>query len=48
MEQYWSIGQHQSLPANLGGAVTTDGITEDLVVLLDEGSDPDPRYSERG
>lgn len=36
------IGQHQSLPANFGGAFTTDGITEDLVVLLDEGSDPDP------
>ena len=36
------IGQHQSLPANFGGAFTNDGITEDLVVLLDEGSDPDP------
>ena len=36
------IGQHQSLPANFGGAFTTDGITEDLVLLLDEGSDPDP------
>ena len=36
------IGQHQSLPANFGGAFTTDGVTEDLVVLLDEGSDPDP------
>jgi hypothetical protein len=36
------LGQHQSVPAGFGGAFTTDGITEDLVLLLDEGSDPDP------
>ena len=36
------LGQHQSVPADFGGAFTTDGITEDLVLLLDEGSDPDP------
>ena len=36
------LGQHQSVPAAFGGAFTTDGVTEDLVLLLDEGSDPDP------
>jgi hypothetical protein len=36
------LGQHQSVPAGFGGAFTTDGVTEDLVLLLDEGSDPDP------
>ena len=36
------LGQHQSVPADFGGAFTTDGVTEDLVLLLDEGSDPDP------
>lgn len=36
------LGQHQSVPAGFGGAFTTDGLTEDLVLLLDEGSDPDP------
>lgn len=36
------LGQHQSIPAGFGGAFTTDGVTEDLVLLLDEGSDPDP------
>jgi hypothetical protein len=36
------LGQHQSVPAGFGGAFTTDGITEDLVLLIDEGSDPDP------
>tara|TARA_B100000497_G_scaffold16326_1_gene19003 strand:+ start:12726 stop:14009 length:1284 start_codon:yes stop_codon:yes gene_type:complete len=35
-------GQHQSVPAGFGGAFTTDGITEDLVLLVDEGIDPDP------
>lgn len=36
------LGQHQSVPAGFGGAFTTDGVTEDLVLLLDEGSEPDP------
>jgi len=36
------LGQHQSVPAGFGGAFTTDGVTEDLVLLLDEESDPDP------
>ena len=35
-------GGHQAVPADFGGAFTTDGVTEDLVLLLDEGSDPDP------
>ena len=30
------------MPADFGGAFTTDGVTEDLVLLLDEGSNPDP------
>ena len=36
------LGQHQSVPAGFGGAFTPDGVTEDLVLLLDEESDPDP------
>ena len=36
------LGQHQSVPAGFGGAFTPDVVTEDLVLLLDEGSDPDP------
>ena len=36
------LGQHQSVPAGFGGAFTPDVVTEDLVLLLDEESDPDP------
>tara|TARA_B110000037_G_scaffold69348_1_gene83892 strand:- start:111 stop:1388 length:1278 start_codon:yes stop_codon:yes gene_type:complete len=34
-------GGHQAVPADFGGAFTVEGVTEDLVLLLDEGSDPD-------
>jgi hypothetical protein len=34
-------GGHQAVPANFGGAFTSTGLSEDAVLVTDEGTDPD-------